>query len=249
MEPAEDRSYNINDDCINSFCNPETKLCAISSCIDGQLGGNETDRDCGGDCSPCTENQQCKIDTDCLSNKCDYGYCKIELVSTNFSQQETTKTSKSFASQAGNFMITWGLILIGLFCIISGSGYLYYKSTIPLMPAGGQTLPGKPTVPIRSTRESVEHQRQEEERKRKLQDMIKHRLEHEEEEKKQKRSKFFEAFGGRGEQASVEQKPAEKFLSTFMRKGAERAEPKEEWVSLEDLNQKGKAPLGKPEKL
>ena len=46
------------------------------SCYDGQLSLGETDVDCGGICSAkCDFKQQCKQDTDCLSNVCSDGFC------------------------------------------------------------------------------------------------------------------------------------------------------------------------------
>jgi len=58
------------DNCLNNgVC---TNYTIIASCFDGQVDGNETDKDCGGsDCYPCKPGQVCKVDTDCFTNLCD----------------------------------------------------------------------------------------------------------------------------------------------------------------------------------
>ncbi len=40
-------------------------------CFDGIQNGDETDIDCGGSCSPCSDGKNCLINSDCQSNYCD----------------------------------------------------------------------------------------------------------------------------------------------------------------------------------
>jgi hypothetical protein len=43
----------------------------VSSCMDGQQDGSETDTDCGGPiCPKCSSNKKCLVDSDCQSNVC-----------------------------------------------------------------------------------------------------------------------------------------------------------------------------------
>lgn len=60
-------------DCDSGLC--KAGVCAIPSpdptCSDGQKNGDETDRDCGGSCSPCTVDQRCSIAADCETLSCD----------------------------------------------------------------------------------------------------------------------------------------------------------------------------------
>ncbi|MBU1221413.1 hypothetical protein KKF34_15395 [Myxococcota bacterium] len=60
------------DDCTSGFCN-ENNLCSIpEGCNDGELGGSETDVDCGGgECSPCGLGKHCETGNDCVSGFCD----------------------------------------------------------------------------------------------------------------------------------------------------------------------------------
>lgn len=39
-------------------------------CTDGRKDEDETDVDCGGSCGPCAEAQDCKANTDCVSDNC-----------------------------------------------------------------------------------------------------------------------------------------------------------------------------------
>jgi hypothetical protein len=47
-----------------------------NTCSDGKKGGNETDIDCGGSCSPCPNGDGCKVDGDCESKLCSSGICR-----------------------------------------------------------------------------------------------------------------------------------------------------------------------------
>lgn len=47
------------------------------TCSDQRLNGSETDIDCGGHCSPCTEGQACLSYRDCVSKVCGGGLCLV----------------------------------------------------------------------------------------------------------------------------------------------------------------------------
>ena len=57
-------------DCPSGVCNLATKLCAAANCKDGTKNANETDVDCGGDCSKCDALKACKVAADCLTGVC-----------------------------------------------------------------------------------------------------------------------------------------------------------------------------------
>jgi hypothetical protein len=46
-----------------------------ANCVNGELDGNETDLDCGGDCPGCNNGDDCLNWTDCQSAFCDNGVC------------------------------------------------------------------------------------------------------------------------------------------------------------------------------
>ena len=48
------------------------------TCFDGLQNGNESDRDCGGDCVPCSDGHACLQPSDCLSGHCDEGICSAQ---------------------------------------------------------------------------------------------------------------------------------------------------------------------------
>jgi hypothetical protein len=61
-----------DDDCDEGLsCLPETSICALPSCGDGQLNGDELAEDCGGTCSGCPDGSPCNVGTDCESRVCD----------------------------------------------------------------------------------------------------------------------------------------------------------------------------------
>lgn len=49
---------------------------APGSCFDGQLNGQESDVDCGGDCSPCEVGDACRVWRDCWSGRCASSTCE-----------------------------------------------------------------------------------------------------------------------------------------------------------------------------
>lgn len=46
-----------------------------AACDNGVKDGNETDRDCGGDCQPCLDGLACRVGGDCDSRRCVSGRC------------------------------------------------------------------------------------------------------------------------------------------------------------------------------
>lgn len=46
-----------------------------STCKDGIKSGTEVDTDCGGDCPPCGQHQECFYDKDCRTENCQGGIC------------------------------------------------------------------------------------------------------------------------------------------------------------------------------
>ena len=66
------QACNTSDDCASHFCN-DSNVCASPSshCDNWVLDGDETDVDCGGSCSPCSLDENCKVDSDCSSGYCD----------------------------------------------------------------------------------------------------------------------------------------------------------------------------------
>ena len=46
-----------------------------ADCDDGEMNGNETDVDCGGDCSPCETGEMCGLGSDCISQVCAANIC------------------------------------------------------------------------------------------------------------------------------------------------------------------------------
>ena len=51
------------------------KICAAVSCTDNLQDGAETDKDCGGICSPCSNGKMCKVAGDCQGGFCNNGIC------------------------------------------------------------------------------------------------------------------------------------------------------------------------------
>jgi len=53
------------------MCDAVTRRCVYDHCFDQVKDGNETDVDCGGDCSSCAAAQGCLVDSDCTTTACD----------------------------------------------------------------------------------------------------------------------------------------------------------------------------------
>ena len=48
---------------------------APPTCTDSVKNQTESDVDCGGSCTPCSDGKECSAGTDCISNVCDNGLC------------------------------------------------------------------------------------------------------------------------------------------------------------------------------
>ncbi|MBW2990432.1 hypothetical protein KY348_01870, partial [Candidatus Woesearchaeota archaeon] len=75
-----DKKCNIDYDCQEGlFCNDFSNLCALPSCDDGIMNGDETDVDCGGGCSEkCGNGLGCISPNDCKSGYCEAGICTMD---------------------------------------------------------------------------------------------------------------------------------------------------------------------------
>ena len=62
--------------CNSRFC--KDKKCAQASCSDNMKNGKESDVDCGGSCTKCSDDESCNIGGDCESNYCAYGTCNSD---------------------------------------------------------------------------------------------------------------------------------------------------------------------------
>lgn len=63
-------------------------VCSRESCTDKRLNGNESDIDCGGNCSPCQLTQLCNSPKDCASMSCN----QICISSCEDGQTDGTET-------------------------------------------------------------------------------------------------------------------------------------------------------------
>ena len=59
-----------NEDCKQGWCVAQT-------CTDNVVSPNETDIDCGGDCTPCTSGDACMVGADCKSKVCMDNKCVL----------------------------------------------------------------------------------------------------------------------------------------------------------------------------
>ena len=50
-------------------------ICSAATCNDLVANGSETDKDCGGSCTPCSPQRACKVDKDCTSKRCFENSC------------------------------------------------------------------------------------------------------------------------------------------------------------------------------
>ncbi|QQR90796.1 MAG: hypothetical protein IPJ88_03400 [Myxococcales bacterium] len=57
----------------NQWCHPDNAC--IDFCSDGLFDYDETDTDCGGSCSPCTDGAGCASNDDCISKTCKENKC------------------------------------------------------------------------------------------------------------------------------------------------------------------------------
>ncbi len=223
-----DKACARNEDCTSGFCDPETKTCATSTCTDGKKGGNESDVDCGGDCPKCETNQQCYLPSDCATDNCVYGMCEEKAAPAP--PIPPSIAERTFMQRLGGFIASWWLILLGTACILGGSGYLYYKKHLPLPAVPPSITPRGITPPL--TKEEIERRKVEEERKKRLAETVKQRLEREEQLKREKRTKLFKPFGGK------EKTPEEKAEMPPEGGVETEAGAAGEWLPLEKLREK-----------
>ncbi len=79
-------------DCTSGVCSGN--VCQSPSCSDGVLNGDESDKDCGGSCSPCSAGRSCNADSDCQSNNCgEDDHCGSAPTTTSTTTAGTTTTS------------------------------------------------------------------------------------------------------------------------------------------------------------
>ena len=76
--PCDSNTHCLLDrDCISKICDTSTGtgVCAVPSCRDRAINGNETDLNCGGGganpCPSCADGSLCKVDSDCTDQVCD----------------------------------------------------------------------------------------------------------------------------------------------------------------------------------
>ncbi|MDN5327832.1 MAG: hypothetical protein PWP03_470 [Candidatus Woesearchaeota archaeon] len=78
-------------DCYSGYCNPETKVCEnFPTCDDGIKNQDETDVDCGGSCSKCPAGKSCISDSDCITNYCYEGVCRVPTCNDGIKNQDET---------------------------------------------------------------------------------------------------------------------------------------------------------------
>jgi formylglycine-generating enzyme required for sulfatase activity len=78
---ADGKGCVLGTDCLDKVCGASL-TCSAPTCSDGHQNGNETDVDCGGAgymgaaaCPKCSNNQKCKLSSDCSSLNCQNGVC------------------------------------------------------------------------------------------------------------------------------------------------------------------------------
>lgn len=224
------QTCNENTDCVSLYCS-DVGTCEEASCSDGVKNANETDDDCGGpDCDVCLNGRRCNGDSDCLSGYCAYGgYCEDRIdpdVRTDFPDEEEFEEKFGW----GTFMLTWGLITLGILLIAGGIGYLIYKkkfgpaSVARGLPTQQYTQRRAAPAPLRMTaaQRTAILQRQH---------RIREKVEKERQKKEMERGSALARFG----------KPIPKAKRTVKPRKT-HAPPREEWVSLADLGKKKKMP-------
>lgn len=63
--------------------------CVAASCDDTFKTGNETDIDCGGDCTACALGKDCNDGSDCTTGVCKNGMCQASCADGSLNQDET----------------------------------------------------------------------------------------------------------------------------------------------------------------
>ncbi len=62
-----------NSECSSKICNGGK--CSAAACDDAAKNGNESDIDCGGECSKCDAGKTCSLNSDCAEGLCSSGLC------------------------------------------------------------------------------------------------------------------------------------------------------------------------------
>lgn len=221
------QTCNEHTDCVSLYCS-DAGTCEEASCADGVKNANETDDDCGGpDCDACLENMRCKEDTDCLTDRCSFGFCERDIspMVTDFpGADEEEFEGEKFGWIS--FMLTWGLIILGVLLIAGGVGYLIYKKKYGPAP----TAQGLPTQQFAQRRVvPIPHRMTSAERAAILQRQhrIREKVEKERQKKETERGSALARFGKVIPTAKKTVKPRKT-----------HAPPREEWVPLADLGKK-----------
>jgi len=169
------------------------------------------------------------VDSDCITGRCSFGFCESEAGPAVTAPETPSEEAKEPFSWA-RFLLTWGLVILGLALIGGGSGYLAYTKRGAPAPAPPVGLPtariprqGVPLPPrmIPQEQEAMLHR----------QARIREKVEKERAKKEEEREETLARFG----------KPIPKAKKMIPEKEARPALPTEEWVSLEELGKK-KAP-------
>jgi hypothetical protein len=88
-----DRACAADVDCaVGLYCSEPSLLCAVISCSDGSLNGDERETDCGGGtCAGCGDGADCAGAVDCASGVCgDAGTCAAPSCSDEVQNQDET---------------------------------------------------------------------------------------------------------------------------------------------------------------
>ncbi|MEQ9323097.1 MAG: hypothetical protein RIF41_28280 [Polyangiaceae bacterium] len=71
----------LPEDCLSGVCIPDAMECAVPSCTDDVLNGEESGVDCGGSCVGCPAGANCNVPGDCESVVCIAGGCEAPTCS------------------------------------------------------------------------------------------------------------------------------------------------------------------------
>jgi len=106
-------SCNISADCESRICT--SHVCVAPTCSDGKLNGGESDQDCGGNewysngCSACASGKYCGTDSDCSSNRCDYGPGYTTPKTCGSCSDSVKNGSETDVDCGGNTYASWPL--------------------------------------------------------------------------------------------------------------------------------------------
>jgi hypothetical protein len=82
----------VTDGEANADQTPAQQRVCEPPCSDNQKNGDETDRDCGGSCSPCADAKNCMTNTDCQSQVCRLGGCRPLTCANGLKNGDETDT-------------------------------------------------------------------------------------------------------------------------------------------------------------